>query len=209
MTWRGAQPKAPERMRVEVLKSRLLPRGRLKRLNRVIKGAVALYRHKDALLIEDTLRHRLQELLAKHHPEIRVELRRWQWTHLYNVCWGGSFSALVYLDGSCYCGMSFDLIGKNLIISQIHGVHLNRCRYRPMRRFWEVTLVRAAHDLGYRTLLIRASHAISWEFGTPAVRERLIKRLDEPARALGMVAKGGYWVWEAGRRHPPRSKAPV
>jgi hypothetical protein len=92
--------------------------------------------------------------------------------------------------------MSFDLIGKRLIISQIHGVDTNQCRYRPMRRFWEVTLVRAAHDLGFRTWLIRADHAASWSHATAEVRERLVKRLDDTARALGLTAKGAYWVWD-------------
>jgi hypothetical protein len=110
------------------------------------------------------------------------------------VLWGGSFTALVYLDTKCFCGMSFDLIGKHLIISQIHGVGINRCRYRPMRRFWELTLVRAAHDLGFRTLLIRADHAHSWPGATPELRERLVKRLDDTARALGMTSRGAYWV---------------
>jgi hypothetical protein len=157
------------------------------------------YRHKDALRIEDTLRNRLQKLLAKHHPDITVKLHRWQWTHLHGVCWGGSFTALVYLDTICFCGMSFDLIGKNIRITQIHGVHLNECRYRPIRRYWEMTLIRAAHDLGYRTWLIRAEHALSWPFATDEVRERLVKRLDEPARALGLTSKGAYWIWPASR----------
>ena len=91
--------------------------------------------------------------------------------------------------------MSFDLIGKYFIISQIHGVGLNRCRYRPMRRLWEITLVRAAHELGFRTLLIRADHAISWPDATPEVRGRLVKRLDNTARALGLTSRGAYWVW--------------
>jgi hypothetical protein len=65
-----------------------------------------------------------------------------------------------------------------------------------MRRFWEVTLVRAAHDLGFRTLLIRADHAGSWPFATAEVRERLVKRLDDTARALGLTSRGAYWVWE-------------
>ena len=167
-----------------------------KRLIRIIKGAMSRYRHKDALRIEETLHNRLQELLAKYHPDITVELHRLQWTSMYNVCWGGSFTVLVYLDTVCYCGMSFDLIGRNLIITQIHGVGINRCRYRPMRRCWEVTLVRAAHDLGFRTLLIRADHAGSWPFATAEVRERLVKRLDDTARALGLTSRGAYWVWE-------------
>ena len=112
---------------------------------------------------------------------------------------GGSFTVLVYLDMICFCGMSFDLIGKHLIISQIHGVGISRCRYRPMRRFWEVTLVRAAHDLGFRTLLIRADYAISWPDATPELRERLVKRLDDTARALGLTSRGAYWVWPTSR----------
>jgi hypothetical protein len=103
--------------------------------------------------------------------------------------------------------MSFDLIGKHLIISQIHGVGLNRCRYRPMRRFWERTLVRAAHDLGFRTLLIRADHAKSWPDGTPEVRERLVKRLDDTARALGLTSRGAYWVW--GKSDPSCARGDV
>jgi hypothetical protein len=171
--------------------------GRLKwRLKCVIKDAISRYRHKDALRIEETLHNRLQKLLAKHHPDITVKLHRWQWTHLHGVLWGGSFTVLVYLDTICFCGMSFDLIGKKLIITQIHGVHLNQCRYRPMRRFWEITLVRAAHDLGYRTLLIRADHANSWPRVTAEVRERLVKRLDDTARALGLTSRGAYWVWD-------------
>jgi hypothetical protein len=161
----------------------------------LIKGAMSRHRHNDALRIEDTLHNRLQGLLAKHHPDITVKLHRWQWRCLHGVLWGGSFTALVYLNGDCFCGMSFDLIGSNLVISQIHGVHLNRCRYRPMRRFWEVTLVRAAHGLGFRTLLIRADHAISWPDATPEVRDRLVKRLDDTARALGLSARGAYWIW--------------
>jgi hypothetical protein len=153
------------------------------------------YRHKDALRIEDTLHNRLQKLLAKHHPVITVKLHRWQGRRLHGVLWGGPFAVLVYLDTNCFCGMSFDLIGKHLIISQIHGVGLNRCRYRPMRRFWEITLVRAAHDLGFRTLLIRADHATSWPDATPEVRERLVKRLDDTARALGLTSRGAFWVW--------------
>ena len=100
--------------------------------------------------------------------------------------------------------MSFDLAGKHLIISQIHGVHLNQCRYRPMRRYWEVTLVRAAHDLGFRTLLIRADHAQSWPFAAAEVRERLVKRLDDTARALGLISRGAYWVWnkDGGQQKP-------
>jgi hypothetical protein len=167
-----------------------------RQLKPVIKDAISRYRHKDALRIEDTLHNRLQKLLAKHHPDIKVTLHRWQWTHLHGVHWGGSFTVLVYLDTICFCGMSFDLIGKHLIISQIHGVGLNRCRYRPMRRFWEVTLVRAAHDLGFQTLLIRAAHANSWPHATAEVRERLVKRLDDTARALGLTSRGAYWVWE-------------
>jgi hypothetical protein len=64
-----------------------------------------------------------------------------------------------------------------------------------MRRFWEITLVRAAHDLGYRTWLIRANHANSWPRATAEVRERLVKRLDDTARALGLTSRGAYWVW--------------
>jgi hypothetical protein len=172
---------------------------RAPQLKRVIKDAISRYRHEDALRIEDTLHNRLQKLLAKHHPDIKVTLHRWQWTHLHGVHWGGSFTVLVYLDTICYCGMSFDLIGRNLIINQIHGVHINRCRYRPMRRFWEVTLVRAAHDLGFRTLLIRADHANSWPHVTAEVRDRLVKRLDDTARALGLTSRGAYWVWPQAR----------
>jgi hypothetical protein len=73
---------------------------------------------------------------------------------------------------------------------------LNRCRYRPMRRFWEVTLVRAAHDLGFRTLLIRADHANSWPHATTEIRQRLVRRMDDTARALGMKTRGAYWIWE-------------
>ena len=120
-------------------------------------------------------------------------------SRLHGVWWGGSFTALIYLDRVCYCGLSIDLIGRNLIITQIHGVHLNRCRYRPMRRFWEVTLVRAAHDLGFRTLIIRAAHANSWPHATAEVRERLVKRLDDTARALGLTSRGAYWVWPQAR----------
>jgi hypothetical protein len=80
----------------------------LKSLKHAIKSAISRYRHKDAMRIEDTLHSRLQELLAKHRPDIKVELHRWQWTLLHDVRWGGSFSALVYLDGTCFCGMSFD-----------------------------------------------------------------------------------------------------
>ena len=168
----------------------------LKPFKHAIKSAISRYRHKDALRIEDALRNRLQELLAKPGPDIKVELHRWQGTKLYGVYWAGSFTALVYLDGTCFCGMSFDLIGNQLIISQIHGVGLNRCRYRPMRRFWEITLVRAAHDLGFRTLLIRADHAESWPHATPELRERLVRRMDDTARALGMITTSAYWVWE-------------
>ena len=174
--------------------------GRLKwRLKCVIKDAISRYRHKDALRIEETLHNRLQKLLAKHHPDIIVQLHRWQWTHWHGVCWGGSFVVLVYLDNICFCGMSFDLIGRCLIITQIHGVHLNQCCYRPMRRYWEITLVRAAHDLGYRTLLIRANHANSWPHAPSEVRERLVKRLDDTARALGLTSRGAYWVWPTSR----------
>jgi hypothetical protein len=170
--------------------------GQLKRqLKRIIRDGMSRYQHKHALRIEDTLRNRLQQLLAKHHPDITVKLHRGLWTRLHGVSWGGSFRVLVYLDTICFCGMSFDLIGKHLIISQIHGVGINRCRYRPMRRFWEVTLVRAAHDLGFRTLLIRADHALSWPGATPELRERLVKRLDDTARALGMTSRGAFWVW--------------
>ena len=168
----------------------------LKSLKHLIKSAISRYRHKDALRIEDTLHNRLQELLTKHRPDIKVRLHRWQWTHLHDVHWGGSFTALVYLDGVCVCGMSFDLIGRYLIISQIHGVGLNRCRYRPMRRWWEVTLVRAAHDLGFRTLLIRADHANSWPHATTEIRKRLVRRMDDTAHALGMITRGAYWVWK-------------
>jgi hypothetical protein len=167
----------------------------LRPLKRVLKTAMSRYRYKDALRIEDTLYNRLQELLAKHHPDIKVKLHRWQGTILHDVYWGGSFSVLVYLDGTCCCGMSFDLIGRYLIISQIHGVGLNQCRYRPMRRWWEVTLVRAAHDLGFRTLLIRADHANSWPNATTEIRQRLVRRLDATAQALGMTTRGAYWVW--------------
>jgi hypothetical protein len=48
---------------------------------------------------------------------------------------------------------------------------------------------------GFRTLLIRADHAISWPDATPEVRERLVKRLDDTARALGLTSRGAYWVW--------------
>ena len=168
----------------------------LRPLKYAIRSAISRYRHKDALRIEGTLHNRLQELLAKHRPDIKVRLYRWQGTILYDVYWGGSFSVLVYLDGICFCGMSFDLIGKQLIISQIHGVGINRCRYRPMRRWWEVTLVRAAHDLGFRTLLIRADHAQCWPYATTEIRQRLVRRLDDPARALGMKTRGAYWIWE-------------
>jgi hypothetical protein len=165
------------------------------RLKCLLKGAMSRHRHKDALRVEGTLHNRLQELLAQHGPDIRVKLHRWQWTWLHDVIWGGSFTVLAYLDGDCSCGMSFDLIGRKLIVTQIHGVGLNRCRYRPMRRHWEVTLVRAAHDLGFTTLLVRADHAISWPDATPEVRARLVKRLDDTARALGLISKGAYWVW--------------
>jgi len=138
----------------------------------------------------------LEKLLAKQPPLITGKLHWWrQGTGFDGVKWGGPFTVLVYLDTNCFCGMSFDLIGKYFIISQIHGVGLNRCRYRPMRRFWEITLVRAAHDLGFRTLLIRADHANSWPDVTPEVRERLVKRLDDTARALGLISRGAYWVW--------------
>jgi hypothetical protein len=178
---------------VEMARNRRLVH--LRPLKRVIKDTISRYRQKDALRIEDTLHKRLQELLAKQRPDIKVKLHRWQGTILYDVYWGGSFTVLVYLDGTCFCGMSFDLLGGYLIISQMHGVGLNRCRYRPMRRFWEVTLVRAAHDLGFRTLLIRADHAQCWPYATPEIRQRLVRRLDDPARALGMTTKGAYWVW--------------
>ena len=178
---------------VEMARNRRLVH--LRPLKRVIKDTISRYRHKDALRIEDTLHKRLQELLAKQRPDIKVKLHRWQGTILYDVYWGGSFTVLVYLDGTCFCGMSFDLLGGYLIISQIHGVGLNRCRYRPMRRWWEVTLVRAAHDLGFRTRLIRADHAHSWPYVTPEIRQRLVRRLDATAHALGMTAKGAYWVW--------------
>jgi hypothetical protein len=65
-----------------------------------------------------------------------------------------------------------------------------------MRRWWEVTLVRAAHDLGFRTLLIRADHAQCWPYATTEIRQRLVRRLDDPARALGMKTRGAYWIWE-------------
>ena len=60
----------------------------LQPLKRVIKDAISRYRHKDALRIEDTLHNRLQELLAKHRPDIKVKLYRWQGTILHEVYWG-------------------------------------------------------------------------------------------------------------------------
>ena len=102
---------------VEMARNRRLVH--LRPLKRVIKDTISRYRHKDALRIEDTLHKRLQELLAKQRPDIKVKLHRWQGTILYDVYWGGSFTVLVYLDGTCFCGMSFDLLGGYLIISQM------------------------------------------------------------------------------------------
>jgi hypothetical protein len=168
----------------------------LKRLRRIVKGTISLWRLRDALRIETTLRNRLQEMLTpKYQPEIEVNLHRWEWRRFHDVCWGGSFTALVYLDKVCFCGMSFDLIGGQLIITQIHGVHLNRCRFRPIRRYWEAIMVRAAHDLGYKTMLIKAEHANSWPHATQEVRDRLIKRLDDTAKLLGLISEGRYWAW--------------
>jgi hypothetical protein len=104
----------------------------------------------------------------------------------------------VYLDGNCYCGISFGLIGNDLRINQLHGVRgLNLCPYTPMRHNWERTLVEAAHDLGFRILLIRAEHANSWRTASPELRERLRKRMDGSARTLGLRPMGAHWVWES------------
>jgi hypothetical protein len=171
-----------------------------KRLHRIIKGTISLWRLRDAIQIKTTLRDRIQETLTpKYQPEIEVNLRRWEWRNFEGVCWGGSFIALIYLDKVCFCGMSFDLIGRRLIVSQIHGVHLNRCRFRPIRRYWEAIMVRAACDLGYKTMLIKAEHSNSWPFACQEVRERLVKRLDDTAKSLGFMSEGRYWVKASGK----------
>jgi hypothetical protein len=158
------------------------------------KSVLSRLRHRDALPIKDALLRQLDTLLGHH--DLAVELHRWQWTIMHDVRWGGSFTVMIYQNGECLCGMSFDLVGIYLVISQIHGVKIHRCRLRPMRRFWQVTLVRAAHDLGYKTLLIRAERSNSWPHATPEIRERLVKHLDCTACALGLKAWGSYWIWE-------------
>ena len=80
--------------------------------------------------------------------------------------------------------MSFDPICNDLRINQLHGVR--DCPYAPMRRNWERTLVEAAHDLGFRILLIRAEHANSWRTASPELR----KRMDGTARTLGLRPMG-------------------
>ena len=55
-----------------------------------------------------------------------------------------------------------------------------------MRRNWERTLVEAAHDLGFRILLVRAEHANSRRTASPELRERLHRRMDGTGRTLGL-----------------------
>jgi hypothetical protein len=80
-----------------------------------------------------------------------------------------------------------------------------------MRRNWERTLVEAAHDLGFRILLIRVEHANSWRTASPELR----KRMDGTARTLGLRPMGAHWVWESDagrcirRNHTQRQVAPI
>ena len=176
-------------------------------LRNAISGAISKSRAAEARAIEKALHNRVAQLLVGYHPIIRIELHRWHWQTLHSVMWTGPFSALVYLDGNCYCGMSFDLIGDDLRINQLHGVRgLNLCPYIPMRRNWGRTLVEAAHDLGFRILLVRAEHTNSWRTASPELRKRLGKRMDGTARTLGLRPMGAHWVWEsdAGALHLPQ-----
>ena len=50
----------------------------------------------------------------RHQPVIPVKLHRFKWVGRDCMACGGAalFTALIYLDTVCYCGLSFDLIGR-------------------------------------------------------------------------------------------------